>query len=1339
VNYDCDAALATPITDAVAIVGIGCQLPGNISTVDELVSALAEGRDCITDVPADRWNRDAFYAEDPLAPGKTYVRRGGFVSDLDRFDAGFFGVSDAEAERIDPQQRMCLQTVWHALEHAAQSAEELRQSNTGVFLAMMNTNNYSHLKCFYEGFNGLTAYDAMADAMSITAGRISHFLDLNGPCLAVDTACSGSMVALHLARQSVLAGDCDSAIVLGVNAILDPGIHIAFSKVGLMSRVGKCQAFDAAADGYVRSEGCVAVLLRRESIALERGDHIIATVVSSAMNQDGHTPALTAPNGRTQESVIRAALARSGVNPNEIGYVEAHGTGTPVGDPIEMSALTNVYGPGRSDVTPLYVGSVKSNFGHIEAGAGLLGTVKAALSLERETIFPSLHFTQLNPGIDLGHAPIRVATRPVPWPRGDVPRLAGVNSFGYSGTNAHVVLREAPLSADTEALPHRSHELVLLSAKSPDTLEELADRWIAALGADDDPRSAAVDADIAHATLSNIAFTTATGRTAFRHRLAVEARSPAELADRLRAWRSGRHPRGVHSGQAVTSRRKPGVAFVFTGQGAQYAGMSRSLYEAEPVFRRVIDACAIAMAESGFDLKETLYSDRSAELLADTRATQPAIFAVGYALAELLRDWGLVPDAVIGHSVGELAAACVAGALSLTEAAQFVVARAALMSELPCNGAMVSVDATAEEARHWLTGHEAEAAIAALNGPRSVVVSGHSAAIDAVIEQALVAGRRPVALSVSHAFHSPLMDPVLDRITESASALTWVPPEIPIASNLTGEPLDVGHGIRPDYWSRHAREAVRFADGIRALAATGCRVFVEVGPHPALRAAVTATLQESATGTAKQSVAPMHLPTMLRGQDDVASILNTMGELHVRGLGGDIGRLYRDRGYRRATLPLYPFRRNRYWLKSDVGQLSSSLPQDVRPVVDVAAGAAPALAPFKMELAAVHPWADHRILGATLFPAAGYLEMAARAWQGDRADAWRPVTLRGVTFARPLVLDHVTPRSIRMDFEPAAESGRARFAVVDENVDAEGVFCSGDLGAAEGPPEVEDVAAAFAALSSSTGVGAFYGELRQAGLVYGLSFATIRQLRSGLPGSGTAFAQITAAPSARQQPDHTFTLTTMLDGCLQLVAAAVLGSSADEQARALIPAAVRSVTIHQLPVGELWARAAVTVNDSNEAAAASIRAVDSGGQVVADIEGLELRYTLLSGDTDHAVGRHSAHASGPTGKALVAQLRQADPEAQLQAIILWLSDEVRDTLGQAADEIDLNDIDPSMAFLEIGLDSLRVTELQRRIQEKLNFRFEPMQGLDYQSIEALARFLQTEVLSRSVAPVASPV
>ncbi|MFL5913905.1 MAG: type I polyketide synthase, partial [Gaiellaceae bacterium] len=734
--------------EPVAITGIGCTLPGGISSAQGLFRSFRDGRDCISEVPADRWDSDDLYDPDPLAPGKTYVRHGGFVDRIDRFDAAFFGLIDGEAERMDPQQRMLLQTVWHALEHAGLPPAKLDGDATGFFLAIMNTNNYSQLKREADGRDGITAYDAMGDATSIAAGRIAHALDLRGPCFALDTACSGSLVAVHLARQSILAGECDTAIVAGVNAILNPSIHIAFSKVGLLSRSGECRAFDAKADGYVRSEGCVAVVLRREAAALDAGDHIVASVVGTAINHDGHTPALTAPSGAMQARVMQSALQRAGVDAEAVDYVEAHGTGTQAGDPIELEALGRVYGGGRAARRPLYVGSAKSNFGHTEAGAGLLGLVKVALALDGEMIFPSLHFDEINPKADLdGDAgTVRIPTSPIPWRRGTEPRLAGVNSFGYSGTNAHALVQEAPAPAKSKKAtddPPRSRpsELLVLSARASESLGALAEEWAQFL-ADGDER-----------LLPNAAFTAAAGREQFRHRLAVVGDTAADLSDSLRLWRAGQQPMSVMSGRAT---RAPKIAFVFTGQGSQYAGMGQQLYESEPVFASAIDDCARVLDKELDVPLRTLLGEgaESEKRLQDTRYVQPAIFAVEYALAQLLLHWGIEPAAVMGHSVGEVVAACIAGSLTVEDASRFVAERARVMGDLPAGGKMAAVSESRDRVERWVRELTSDVTIAAVNGPRSVVVSGPAAEVDKVVARAKEEGARTTDLDVSHAFHS---------------------------------------------------------------------------------------------------------------------------------------------------------------------------------------------------------------------------------------------------------------------------------------------------------------------------------------------------------------------------------------------------------------------------------------------------------------------------------------------------------------------------------------------------------------------------------------------------------
>jgi acyl transferase domain-containing protein len=1313
--------------EPIALIGVGCTLPGKITNTEGLLAALREGRDLITEIPSDRWSVDAYYDPDALAPGKTYVRYGSFVEDVYHFDPGFFGITDPEAVRMDPQQRMLLQTVWHALEDAGQSAEELMNSNTGVFLAMMNTNNYSHLKGVFEGPMGINAYDAMGDAMSIAAGRISHFLGLEGPCLTLDTACSSSLVALHLARQSILAGDCDTAIVAGVNVILHPAIHIAFSKLGLMSRAGRCATFDASADGYIRGEGCVAVVLRRQSDAIERGDHIIASIVGTAVNQDGRTPALTAPNGRSQEKVIRNALARTAIDPNEIGYVEAHGTGTPVGDPIEMSAIVNVYGPGRASDQPLYIGSVKSNFGHIEAGAGLLGLVKSALSLQHEEIFPSIHFKKINPAIDLGQAPVRVATERIPWHRNGTPRLAGVNSFGYSGTNAHVILQEAPSQSNSHAVHAETKarnifdaagELVVISAKSTDSLDNLVGRWGEFLNSEKD------------VTLHDIAFTAALARTQLGQRLAIIGKDKAEISQKLQAWREGRTTKGLAHGQ-VFAKVKPKIAFIFTGQGSQYADMGRELYETEPRFAEMINRLASIMdPELGAPLLEVLFGDKSAAYLESTRYVQPALFALEFALADFLHHLGIEPSYVIGHSVGEIVAACIAGMLDLEDAARFVVTRGRLMGSLPEGGTMLAIAATPEQVQRWVQGKEADVTIATVNGPHAVVISGRAEAVAAVGEMAQAAGRQIKELEVSHAFHSPLMDPILDELTQAAAWMRISYPRIPIVSNTSGDFFS--DEIKPEYWSKHVRNAVLFHQGMQRIIDAGCSLIVEIGPHPALTPVVVTAFDSPNLQTA---------PTLRKDKKDAGNLLGTLATLYVNGAPLKFDRLFSNPEYKRVSLPLYPFRGDKYSLNLE-GVLE--LAPDAFPLVDQPEELPelPELHPllgrvmtrnshkvvFETILKTTSPWTDHRVLDSTIFPGAGYIEMAARGFAAISGQNWQAVTVKDMTFEQPLILSYKEGKKVSLTLEQTANGkGDTKFAIAAG--DGSVTYCRGRITASKAKHESVQMEAELSGRESEMKIGVFYGELRSRGLEYGARFANVRELWQGKTGSGEAFGRITNLATGTERDP--FNTSLVLDACLQVFGAAL--ATLDEmknQPGAFVPAGVQSISFAGELPSQVWSHVKVIANANGRGALVTLRVMNDAGEVVVKFENMELRRIMsLTAGQRSGNSRASGNQIFKSRAHAIELLRPLSKKERVSLLSKWLIAEIKDTIGQAADGLNLEKLPPSTAFLEIGLDSLLVTELQRRIQERLEFRFKPMQGLDYQSIETMAEFLHDEALA----------
>ncbi|MFG2115180.1 type I polyketide synthase [Streptomyces sp. NPDC048718] len=1237
-----------PGDDPVVIVGMACRYPGDVASPEELWQLVAGGRDAIGPFPTDRgWDTEALYDPDPTRPGRTYVREGGFLTGADRFDPGFFGISPREALAMDPQHRLLLEVAWEAFEHAGLVPGALRGSATGVYVGLMYSDYARRLATTPERAEG---YLGLGNAGSVASGRIAYTLGLEGPALTVDTACSSSLVALHLAAQALRRGECAYALAGGATVMSGPSSFVEFSRQGALAPDGRCKAFGAGADGTGWAEGAGMLLLSRRSEALRAGLPVLAVVRGSAVNQDGASNGLTAPHGPAQQRVIRQALADAGLTPGDIDAVEAHGTGTRLGDVIEAEAFFATYGR-QTGQLPLRLGSVKSNIGHTQAAAGVAGVIKMVQAMRHGTLPRTLHAAEPTPRVDWSSAPLRLLTEAVEWPASDRPRRAGVSSFGISGTNAHVVLEEAPRGKDGKAAEERGPRggpdtavACPVSARSAPALREQARRLYDRVAAD------------AGATPADLGYALATTRTAFEHRAVVVARDRAGLLGCLRAVAEGGTAPGVHTG---TSRRHGPVAVLFTGQGSQRLGMGRELHAARdlhPAFAEAWDACcALLDPLLPVPLRDVVFAEpgtQEAALLDSTRYAQPALFTLETALFRQFEAWGVRPGLVAGHSVGEVTAAHVAGVLSLADACALIAARGRLMDTLPEGGAMVAVAAGADEvAAHLATARYGPGAgtgagslveIAAINGPTAVTLSGDEAAVREVTAFFRERGRAVTPLRVSHAFHSARMEPMLADFADVLRHLAFAAPRLPLVTALEGGRAATEEELRrPEFWVDHVRRPVRFADSIARLAEQGATHYVELGPDGALTGPVRDCLAAfGASGVSGVSPVPLVLPTLRRSRPEPEALLDTLAALHAHGTPVDWRAVFAGRGGRRVPLPTYAFQRRRYWLDPDPVPAPAPGPEPSagaagtgRPPHPFLRSATRTADDDGLLLSGVlavrdQPWlADHEVAGEILLPGAAFVDMALHAGASVGAAA-----LDELVLTAPLVLP--VDGAVAVQVKVTGPDGTGRRTVLfhsrPDASAADGPWvrnATGTLSPAQPAAVAEKTAdggswppeGAVALFADGEGAGAGpYERLAEGGLRYGPAFQGLRAVwRHG----AELYAEAALPEEAVQDPlsgaeGSRFVLhPALLDAALHALALDHVTGSAPEATGpeadgVALPFAFSGVRVHARGVRHVRVR--VSPGPDGQAA---VELTDAAGAPVATIRSLALRPLPRDGST----------------------------------------------------------------------------------------------------------------------------
>ena len=1127
--------------DPIVIVGMACQFPGGANNLKSFWELLEQGKDAVGEIPENRWDMKIWYDPDPDKAGKIYSPYGAFLEQIDQFDAEFFGIIPREAIAIDPQQRLLLETAWQALEMSGQNPQKLRNSQTGVFIGCM-TQDYAQLSYSPKAIN---AYTGSGTSVSVVSGRLSYILGLQGPSMTIDTACSSSLVAVNLAYNALRNGECDLALAGGVNVIITPVISLIESRAQMLAPDGHCKTFDESANGMVRGEGCGIIVLKRLSQAIKNGDHILAKIYGTAVNHDGPSSGLTVPNGAAQEKLLYQALKTANLQPEQIDYIEAHGTGTALGDPIELESMAAVFGK-RPPNQPLVIGSVKTNLGHLEGAAGIAGLIKTVLALQHHKIPPHLHFKKPNPRFDWSSNIFEVPVDGKTWNPSERQRIAGVSSFGFSGTNAHIIVGEIDSS-----LPQKSEHnfyLLPLSARSEKSLQELTKNYQNALNGS--------------VNFADVCFTATTGRAIFQHRICILAESMTTAQAALVSFQKGEDSQQLIT--PILSENKLKIAFLFSGQGSQYSGMGETLYHREPVFKNTLDLCnEILEPILEKSLLDLIFKLPNSQLLEQTQITQPVLFSFEYALAKLWQSWGIEPSALLGHSIGEYVAACLAGVFSLEDALKLVTQRGRLMGELPQNGSMTAIYADYETVVAALTSYQNQVNIGSANGSITVI-SGVNEIVDQLEKIFIDQGYKTKRLAVSHAFHSPLMEPILDDFAKVLENISLHKPSLTIISNITGKPI--GQEIAtPDYWVNHLRSTVQFSQGFQFLIDSGYRCFLEVGSKPVL-------LGMARLISPNQEI--LWLPSIVPGQDEQAQMYRSLATLFVNGYSVEWTQVFKQG--KRISLPTYPFQRERYWISNSefsITDIKTNLHPFIRDFKKLATGEIV----FEGEISSDQPnyLQEHKVFEKVLFPATGFIEAILAASQKILPD--NLIILQNVSIHQGLLLSE-TPIILQMIFKPQKLSKQSySFEIFSHNptVDQWILHVTGEVESnnLKGVAESEfkkDATEEGEAVSISR----FYELYQQMGISYGKGFQGIQELFS-LKNGSQAKISIDRSLADQRYCFH----PVLLDACLQSIGAAFSEIHGQELH---LPYGFSSLELFRNPGDQVWTKVDVKSDSQGE-------------------------------------------------------------------------------------------------------------------------------------------------------------